>query len=224
MKRPQLPVEARTTLGKQVKKLRREGFLPANIYGKDLASTAVQVPMTEFDTVYKEVGETGLVDVMLNGERRPVLIKNLQMNFRTHTPLHADFYQVNLKEKVKTMVPLEIVGEPQAVSDKLGMLLTPVSEVEVEALPEALPDKIEVDVARLAAVGDQLMLSDVKAPEGVTLLDDESLIIAQIGELAVEEPEPAEEEAALPEVIGEEGKEAAEGEEAPAEESPKKDE
>src|SRR5690242_12762806 len=108
MKHPKLVAEKRTVLGKQVKKLRRDGILPANIYGKDLESTAVQVNVKDFQDIYGEVGETGLVDIELDGKRRPVLIKNLQMNYHFHMPLHADFFQVNLKEKVKTMVPLEI--------------------------------------------------------------------------------------------------------------------
>lgn len=216
MKHPQLTVEARTILGKQVKKLRREGYLPANIYGKDLASTAVQVKFSDFDPVYKDAGETGLVDVMLDGQRRPVLIKNIQWNHQTHTPLHADFYQVNLKEKVKSMVPLVVVGEPSAVTEKLGVLLNNLDEVEVEALPEALPENIEVSVAHLAQVGDQITVSDLKAPAGVTILTDEAQVVARIGELAAEEPEePTEAEAQMPEVIGEdktsEGEEAAEG-------------
>ncbi len=216
MKRIQLKVEARTVLGKQVKKLRREGYLPANIYGKELASTAVQVKYTDFDPVFKEAGETGLVDIALDGQRRPVLIKNIQWNHRTHTPLHADFYQVNLKEKVKSMVPLEIVGEPTAVTEKLGVLLASLDEVEVEALPEALPENIQVDVAALAAVGDQITIADLKAPEGVTILTDEAQVIARIGELAAEEPEePTADEGQLPEVIGED--KAAEGEDGAAE-------
>src|SRR5262245_18608494 len=98
MKHPQLKADPREVMGKKVKKLRREGILPANIYGKDLESTAVQVAMKDFQDLYDEVGETGLVDVMLDGKRRPVLIKNVHMNYHTHTPLHADLYQVNLKE------------------------------------------------------------------------------------------------------------------------------
>lgn len=214
MKRIQLTVEPRTVLGKQVKRLRREGYLPANIYGKELASTAVQVKYTDFDPVYKEAGETGLIDVVLNGDRRPILIKNIQWNHMAHIPLHADFYQVNLKEKVKSMVPLIIVGEPAAVAEKLGVLLNSLDEVEVEALPEALPENIEVQVEKLAQVGDQVTVADLKAPAGVTILTDEAQVIARIGELAAEEVEVVAEEAQMPEVIG--AKPAAEGEEAAA--------
>src|SRR5438105_2858851 len=99
MKHPLLKAEKRTVLGKQVRKLRREGFLPANVYGKNLSSVALQVKMVDFEKIHKEVGETGLVDLEFDGKAKPVLIKNLQMNFQSHSPLHADFYQVNLKEK-----------------------------------------------------------------------------------------------------------------------------
>lgn len=218
MKNPQLTAEKRTVLGKQVKKLRREGILPANIYGKELSSVAVQVKYSDFEPVFKEVGETGLVDIVLDGEKRPVLIKNLQMNYRTYTPLHADFYQVNLKEKVKSMVPVVIIGEPKAVSEKLGVLLTPLSELEVEALPAELPDNIEVDVAKLANLDEQITVGDLKAPNGVTILTEAEQVVARIGEMMKEEEPAPVEESQLPEVIGEKEKEA----EAASTESPDK--
>src|SRR5258708_12363105 len=140
MKRPILVAEERKVLGKKVKKLRREGLIPANVYGKNLSSTAIEVKQPDFDKIFKEVGETGLVDLQLNNESKPVLIKNLQMNYKLNSPLHVDFYQVNLKEKVKTMVPVVLVGEPKAVTDQVGMLLQTLSEVEVEALPDNLPE------------------------------------------------------------------------------------
>lgn len=187
MKRLHLTVQKRDALGKKVKKLRREGLLPANIYGKGVTSLAVQVAQKDFDAVFKETGETGLLDVKVNGEIRPVLIHNVQIHPVTRAPLHADFYQVNLKEKVKTMVPLVIVGEPKAVTDKLGLLLQPLSEVEVEALPEDLPENIEVDVVHLAQVGDQITTQDLKALKGVTVLTDPGQVVAKIDELVSKE-------------------------------------
>ena len=195
MKHPKLVATPRTVLGKKVKKLRREGILPANVYGKDLSSVAVQVNLEEFATLYKEVGETGLVDLEVEGKKRPVLIKNVHFEFRYHTPLHADFYQVNLKEKVKTMVPLEFVGEAKAVTENLGNLIQPISEVEVEALPESLPEKIEVNVEPLAAVDEQIQVKDLTVEEGVTVLTDPDQVVAKIAEI-VEEPEPEAEESA----------------------------
>jgi len=167
MKRAKLTVEKRNVTGKKVKKLRREGILPANIYGKDIKSLSVQVPQKEFEKVFKEVGETGLVDVHLNGELKPSLIHNVQMDYLHNLPLHADFFQVNLKEKVKTMVPIKTSGEPKAVSDKLGLLLQPLSEVEVEALPADLPEFIEVNVESLADVNDQMAVSTLKRQQAL---------------------------------------------------------
>jgi len=225
MKHPLLKAEKRTVLGKKVKKLRREGLMPANVYGKNLASVALQVKTADFEKIHKEVGETGLVDLEFDGKAKPVLIKNLQKNFQNNTPLHADFFQVNLKEKIKAMIPLVLSGEPQAVTDKAGMLLQSLSDVEVEALPEKLPENIEISVEHLAAVGEGITVADLKAPADVTILTDETQTIAKIAELVAPEPEPeAEEEAAEGEegaAEGAEGETTAEGgEEAPAEEKP----
>lgn len=212
MKRPNLSATMRTLLGKKVKKLRREGILPANVYGKDVPSTALQVNLKEFIDIYKEVGETGLVDLEVDGQKRPVLIKNVQFEFRNNTPLHADFYQVNLKEKVKTMVPIELVGEAKAVAENIGTLIHPLSEIEVEALPTNLPEKIEVNIENLANIDDHILVSDIQVPEGVTVLTDPGQVIAKISEIVVEEtPQPEAEEGATESAEG--AQEATESEE-----------
>lgn len=222
MKHPKLTVEKRTVLGKKVKALRRDGIIPANVYGKGLSSVSVQMPLEKFETIHKEVGETGLIELEFDGKTHPVLVKNLQLAYPSHLPLHVDFYQVNLKEKVKTMVPLELEGEPTAVTEKIGTLLQTLSEVEVEALPDQLPENLTVSIAHLAAIDDQISVEDLKAPEGVTVLTDPSQIIVKIAELVAPEPEPE------PEAPAEEGAEVqAEGEkpegEKPEEEAPKEE-
>lgn len=215
MKRPTLQVEKRELLGKKIKKLRAKGILPANIYGKDITSTSVQLPLKAFEDMYKEVGSSGLLDIVLDGQHRPVLIHNVQYDPVKRTALHADFYQVNLKEKVKTTVPLVTVGEAKAVSEKTGLMMQPVSEIEVEALPADLPEHIEVNVEHLAAVGDQILVSDLKAPTGVEILSESSQVVIKIDELVSEEAkEQAEAEAAAAE---EQAEEKAEGEQAEAE-------
>ncbi len=211
MKKHSVKVEKRSVFGKQLKKLRREGILPANIYGKDIESVAVQLPLKTFEELYKEVGSSGVVEVEFDGDKRPTLIHNMQYDYVNNTPLHADFFQVNLKEKVKTVVPLHIVGEAKAVTEKLGMLMQPVNEVEVEALPTDLPEHVEIDVTELAEVGQHLKISDLKVSGDVAILNDPEQVIASIAELVSEE---AEEQAA--EAAGAEGEAAAEGE-APAE-------
>jgi large subunit ribosomal protein L25 len=233
MKKGSLKIEKRTIVGRKVKKLRKEGLLPATIYGKAIASLSVQVSVKEFEKVYKEVGETGLVELSLSSEKtRPVLIKNVQLDPRLSTPLHVDFYQVNLAEKIKANVPVEQVGEPKAVLDKVGVLEVPLSEVEVESLPGDLPEKIEVDVTNLANIDDQITAGDLKAPSGVTILTDGSQVLFKIGELVTKEAEELAkaEEAAAAAAAAEAGVEAAPAEtQAPTEgekpaQSPKEEE
>jgi large subunit ribosomal protein L25 len=224
MKHPVLKAEPRTVLGKNVKKLRREGLLPGNVYGKGLSSASLQVSLTDFEKAHKEAGDTGLIDLQLNGASHPVLVKNLQMNYKSHSPLHADFYQVNLKEKVKATVPIVIVGEPKAVAEKVGMLIQPLSEVEIEALPDKLAENIEVNVEHLAALDDHILVGDLKAPEGVAILSAPDQTVVKIAELVAPEPEPEPEaEGETPAEGGEtpaaEGETPAEGTEQPAEEN-----
>lgn len=187
MKRHKLAVEKRKVVGKKIKKLRKEGILPLNIYGKGVKSQALQAPYKDFEKVYKEAGVTGIIDVAVDGEVRPSLIHNVQQDYYKHTLLHADFFQVNLKEKVKTMVKIITIGEPKAVSEKLGLLMQTLSEVEVEALPTDLPDKIEVNVEPLAVLDAQITVGEIKAPSGVTILTDASQVVAKIGSLISKE-------------------------------------
>lgn len=212
-KKPKLKVEKRKMAGRKVKKLRQEGILPANIYGKKIKSQAVQLDLKSFLPIFKEVGETGVVNLQLKGETkvRPVLIHNVQFDPVADQPLHADFYQVSLKEKVTAEIPIELVGESPAVRDKLGILIQPLSEVEVEALPTDLPDKFELDIGQLKAVDDAVTVGDLKVSRGVKILTGAKEILAKIEPPAKEEEvvPPAEEEAAK--------EEEAEGEEVPAE-------
>src|SRR3989338_6113297 len=188
MKREKVSVEKRKILGKKVKKLRREGILPANVYGKDMKSLAVQLPQKDFEKVFKKAGETGLVDVIVDSQTIPVLIHNVQTDYLGNY-LHADFFKVNLKEKEKTMVPILITGEPKAVVDKVGLLMNILSEVEVEALPEELPENIGVNVENLATVDEQITVGDLKTPKGVVILTDPSQVIVKIGALVSKEAE-----------------------------------
>lgn len=207
MKRFKLNAEPRKITGKKVKKLRREGILPANVYGKGIKSQSLQLPLEDFQKVYQEAGSTGVVDLTYGKSTTPVLIHNLHTDYR-RTPLHADFFQVNLKEKVTAMIPIELIGEAKAETEKVGLLEKLTSEVEVEALPTELPEKIEANIEGLAEINDQLSAGDLKLPSGVTLVSDEHAIIAKIGELISKEAQAqAEEEAAAAEEAKEEGAE-----------------
>lgn len=212
MKRFKLKAEPRKITGKQIKKLRREGILPANVYGKDIKSQSLQLPMTDFLKVFEEAGETGVVDLEVGDKSIPVLIHNLHKDYR-NMPLHADFFKVNLKEKVKAMIPIELTGEPTAVTEKIGLLEKITNEVEVEALPTELPESFTLNVTALANVDDQITVEMLHRPEGVEILSDPNLVIVKIGELVSKETqEQLAEEAAAAEAAAAESSEATEGE------------
>jgi large subunit ribosomal protein L25 len=146
--------------------------------------------------VFEKVGETGIIDLAVEGKNLPVMVKGVQIHPLTDQILHVDLYKINLSEKVKVNVPLEITGESPAVEKKLGLLLTPVTEIEVEALPTDLPEAIEIDVTGLIAVDDAIKVSDLKVDRSkVEILADEELVVAQIGELVTKEMEAVEAEA-----------------------------
>jgi len=193
-----LAVEKRKIIGRKVKLLRRDGLLPANIYGKKVKSLAVQLPTKTFLPVFKEAGETGLVELKVTGEEsvRPVLIHHVHFHPVSGDPLHTDFYQVDLKEKVTTKVPVELIGEAPAVKEKIGILIQPLNEVEVEALPADLPEKIEVNISDLKAINDMVTVDKVKVSSGVKILTDQKEILVKIESPAKEEeiaPPPTEE-------------------------------
>ncbi len=228
MKRFKLNAEPRSVIGKKVKKLRREGILPANVYGKEIKSVALQLPQTEFDKVFDEAGQTGVIDLKYGDQEIPVLVHNIHTDYRNRV-LHADFYKVNLKEKVHAQIPLEFVGEAKAVAEEIGLLMEITTEVEVEALPTELPEKIEVNVENLAQVDDQITVGDLPKLDGVEVLNDPNQVIIKVGELVSEEAQKqAEEEAAAAEAASAEGEAPAEGAEGEAakegEEQPKEGE
>jgi large subunit ribosomal protein L25 len=206
-----LTVEKRKVTGRKVRALRQQGILPANIYGKKEKSLAVQLEAKSFLPVFKEAGETSLIELKVADEKeaRPVLIHNVQFHPVEETPLHVEFYQVDLKEKVTTKVPVELIGESPAIKDKIGILIQPLSEVEVEALPADLPEKIEVDISGLKAVGETVLVGSVKVSEGVKILTDEKEVLVKIEPPAKEEvaPKPVEEVVVEGEVVEETQKE-----------------
>ena len=220
MEKHKLKAEKRKIIGRKVKNLRKQGILPANIYGKEIKSLAVQLPVKDFLEVYKKVGETGIVELSVGEEKYPVLIHNLQVHPVTNQPLHVDFHKITLTEKVKASIPVVTIGEAPAVSQKLGILLTPVNELEVEALPTDLPERIEVDITGLNSVNQEIKVKDLKISEKVTLLADQELVVVKIGELITEEAKKIlEEEKATAEAAAAEAA-AARGEAQPVEEAP----
>ena len=212
MARLKVVAQKRKILGRKVKQLRREGILPANLFGKKIKSQALQVNQKELLEVFEKIGETGLIDLVVGKQKaRPVLISSFQLNPITDDPLHVDFHQVNLEEKTLVAVPVELIGSSPVVEKDEGTLVQPLLEVTVEALPQKLPDHLEADISTLVKLNDAVRISDLKVGKGVEIKAEKNEIVVKVSALREEEevaPAPSEEEAGVEEKVeGEEGKE-----------------
>ncbi len=152
-----LKAKIRKDIGRKVKLLRKEGILPANIYGKKIKSESIQIDLKEFLNIYKVVGDTKLFYI----NERPVLVANIQKDPVSDSLLHIDFHQVDLKEKVEAKVPVELIGESPAEKQSIGTVVQYLNEIEVEALPTDLPDKFEIDISKLSEVDQMVHVKDL---------------------------------------------------------------
>lgn len=200
----ELEVRPREVLGKKVRALRRQGIIPGNIYGHNVASVAVQVPTEDLRHILRTSGRNDLVYLKLDGqEARPTFVRDIQRNPVTDAILHVDFLQISLKEKVRLEVPIHLTGTSPAVETFGGILVASLDRISVEALPTEVPSHIEIDVSVLETIDQSLHVRDLRLPQGVEVLTDPELVIAKVAPPAVEKVE---------EVVPEEG-EAVEGEE-----------
>lgn len=196
MKAIPLTAEVRKETGKQVKKLRQKGILPATVFGHNLKSASLSVNAKDFTKVYHQAGETGLVELKYGTVSQHTLIADVQTHPVNRDILHIQFHAVSLTEKIKANVPLELVGESPAVANNIGLLLQTLNEIEVEALPTDLPDKIEVSVADLSEVNQQVAVSGLKIPKGVEILTGPEEVVVKVVPLISEEAKKEAEEAA----------------------------
>src|SRR3989344_1143525 len=188
-----LSASPRKLEGKKVKQLRKQGILPANLFGKGIKSLNIEVALKDLQSVFKKAGETRLVDLKVDGTTHNVLIHHIQVDPVTETPLHVDFQAVSLKEKITATVPVQIIGESPAEKEKIGILVQQLSEVEVEALPTNLPDHLAADVSGLAEVDAVIYVKDLKFDQSTVTIKPEDL------EKIVDKVEPpAKEEVATP--------------------------
>jgi large subunit ribosomal protein L25 len=221
-KRPVLNVQERPERGtRPMKRLRREGFVPGVVYGgSDGDSTSFKVQARALRQVL--VGGQALIDLKVGSKTRPVIVKDQQLHPVRDEVMHIDLLEVRLDEKIQTTVGVHVEGSEESPGVKEGGVLEQVThQLNIEALPTAIPDYISVDVSGME-IAATMHLSEVAAPEGVEFLDDleETVIATVVVPTEVEEPEIEEET----ELVGEEGEpleegaEPAEGEEgAPAE-------
>jgi large subunit ribosomal protein L25 len=216
MARTELQVETREVKGKKVAVLRRAGVLPGNVFGRGLDSVAVQMTAEAMEKTLRGSSVNEVIDLKIAGERsaRPVVIQKIQRHPLTSAALHADFFQVSLREKMRADVPLVVVGRSEAIDTYNGVLVTALEALHVEALPLDVPARIEVDITPLAELESSVHVRDLVVPSNVTVLTDSEVVVVKVAapRVALEEEEEAaaaaeeaEEEAAAE--AGEEGEE-----------------
>lgn len=201
MKSIALKAEKRKLAGRKVKSLRKEGILPGNVYGKKVKSEGVQIDAKEFKKVFEEAGETGLVELTIGSEKKPVLIHDVQLDSVSDEPIHVDFMQVDLNEKVTATVPVEVEGESPAEKSGIGTVVKLLNEIEVKALPADLPESFIVDASKLEEVDQVIKVSDLKYDKSKVEVDvDPEELVVKVEppqkEEVVEAPAPAEGEEA----------------------------
>lgn len=183
-----LKAKIREERGKKVKKLRKRGVLPAVLYGPKIKNLSLEMDLKEFGNIYKEAGESSLISLEVGDpsagsgqiEKFPVLIHEVKKDPLTGKPIHIDFYQPILTEEVEATVPIVFEGEAPAVKELGGTLVREISEVEVKALPKNLPHEIKANVENLKTLEDEILIKDLKLPEGVTIQREQDEIVAVV--------------------------------------------
>jgi len=204
---------------------RENGKIPAVVYGSDFKNSKIVVDKLVFNKVFNHAGESSLINLSIDENSAvKVLVHDIQIHPTTGDITHIDFYKVNMKEKIKTAIPIVEVGESPAVVDLEGALINNRDEVEVECLPGDLIPEIEVDISVLKTFDDVIKVSDLKVPAGIEILDDADEVI-----FLIQPPRSDEELAELEEEVKEdvesvevEGAKPAEGEEGTEDESTEK--
>jgi large subunit ribosomal protein L25 len=165
-----LSAQPREVVKKQVKQLRKAGFVPAAIFGYK-GNFNVQLPIKEFTKVFSDAGHSTIVDIDVNGTIHSVLVDEVQINPLTRDAVHVSLREVRMDEEITVEVTVELSGEEEspAVKDEETLIILTQSTIEVRGLPKSLPSEITIDVSGFHA-GDTLTLTQIKLPEGVHLV------------------------------------------------------
>lgn len=197
-----LNVKLRTITGRKTNTLRQEGIVPAVVYGPGEKTISLEVNEKEFTKVFKQAGESSLIELNIEGQnpastqggdKKPVLVHEIQKDPISGSPIHIDFFQASLKEEVEVAIPLVFEGVSFAVKDLGANLVKNMTEIEVKALPQNLPHEIIVDLALLKEIGSHILVKDLKVVSNVTILKKPEEIVA-----AATAIEKVEEELAVP--------------------------
>lgn len=214
----ELAVQTREIKGKKPSALRKSGVIPAELYGRGMANIHLSVPAKAFAKLFREAGESTIIELTLEQEKYPTLIYDVAHNPVSGEIAHIDFYRVRMDEKVTVHVPLEFTGEVPAEKEKGGIVNKSMSEIEIEALPMDVPHTIAVSLALLDELDKSIYVKDIHVPKGVEILVDPETVIATVSVPVVEEEIAAPVDVSEVKVETDEKKEAREKEAATEEE------
>ena len=216
MEKVVLNASKRDVIGKQVKALRREGKLPAVIYGRHTEPININLDAHSASLALGKLTSSSLVTINVDGTEYPALVREKQRDYIKNRLLHVDFLAVSLDESIRATVSLNFIGVSGAVKDFNAVLVQNLESLEIECLPTDLPESVDVDISTLLRPGDSIRVRDVKVSDKVQILNDPDTTVAVATFAKVEE-----EAAAVP---GAEGVTPTEAEPELAQERGKKEE
>jgi len=175
-----LEANRRTVLGKQNRRLRREGLLPAVIYGSEFGSFPIELDRRTASRLLARVSRSTLIELEVDEQPHTVLVREIQRDPLRGRLLHVDFLKVRMDVRIRAEVPIELVGEASAAKIAGGVLVTGVDAIEVEALPADLPDRVTVDLEALANIDDSITVADLFVGENVRILTELTELVARV--------------------------------------------
>jgi len=204
MEKVVLKATTRTVIGKQVAKLRRAGQLPAVIYSHNMQPLIISLDAHSAGLIIPKLTSSSIVNIELDGKMIPALVREKQKNFIKNELTHIDFQAVLLTEKINAAITIHFHGLSPAVKDWSAMIVHNLNKLEVEALPNDLPERIEVDLTVLKNIGDAIHVRDLVLSDAVTVLTDADVMVA-VATATHEEAADAAAAVAAP-VVAEKGK------------------
>lgn len=175
----------------KLEKIREVGQIPAVFYGRKEASTPISIPKIDFLKVWKEAGESSVVNLETPEGVKESLIQDVDIDPITGAPRHADFYVFEKGHKLEVDLPIEFIGISPAVKDLGGVLVKVLHELKIKAMPKDLPHNIEVDISSLSNFDDQILAQDIKLPVGVELEENPEEVVVLVSEPREEKEEEA---------------------------------
>ena len=185
MEKTIIKAETREVIGKKVKVLRREGKLPAVIYGYGVKETPIVLNFKASSRKLAAAEASTLITIDLDGKEHTTLVREKQWDYIRRELLHVDFQAVSMTELIVSQVRIEFVGEASATG---AVIVTGLNELSVEALPMDLPESIEVDISSLENIGDGIFVRDIVVGDKITILDDQDAMVIVASAMAAAEP------------------------------------